>query len=157
MRYDHSSGDPRLRQHTAPGDGSHDEAQFDLFAQVPDPAASTSVDQAAEALTMPERFEVWLAKNPHVYDTIVTLARRFVNATGKRKLGMQRLVEIARWDYEIATRGAEDFDINNSFTPYLARLVMIREEDLDGAFDLRKAPEADAWADEMRRTLRGAA
>jgi len=126
----------------------------DLFSQVEDNTAPEAVTQPPAALpalpadppvTISERFEEFHRENPHVYDALVRLARRFIEATGKRKLGAQRLIEIARWDLEIATQGAEEFEINNTFRAFYARLIMWQEPDLDGVFDLRVAPEPDRW------------
>jgi hypothetical protein len=99
-----------------------------------------------DELTTPERFELFHAANPHVYHTLVKLSRRFIDSTGQRRLAIQRVVEIARWDMQIATRGAEEFVINNSFTPYYARLIMLQEPDLTGVYEIRKSAEADSWA-----------
>lgn len=92
-----------------------------------------------------ERFEEFHQLNGHVYDLLVTLARRYRRATGEDKQSVQRLVEIARWDEAIRTRGEESFEINNDFRPFYARLIMWREEDLRGIFNLRRSHEADNW------------
>lgn len=119
-------------------------SQFDLFNQPPEPVTATAVDEDVN-LSMPERFTEFHQKNPHVYRALVRLARRFIEATGRRNLGMQRLIEIARWDEQIRTRGEEDFEVNNSFCPYFSRLIMLRETDLNGVFETRRSDEADRW------------
>jgi hypothetical protein len=103
-----------------------------------------------EELTVTERFEAFHALNPHVYTTLVRLARRYKQATGEDKQSVQRLVEIARWDEKIRTHGENGFEINNDFRPFYSRLIMWRERDLRGVFDLRRAPEADAWIADLR-------
>lgn len=109
------------------------------------------------ALTTTERFEEFHAENPHVYSTLVRLARRYREATGEEKQSVQRLVEIARWDEKIRTRGSEGFEINNDFRPYYSRLIMFLEPDLADVFELRRAPEAEAWIRGLRDEFRGRA
>lgn len=156
-----STGSHQSSADTPPPGGSQGDNSPSLFEQVTDPRGvitltPTVLDDVPERpLTAPERFEEFHALNPHVYATLVRLSRRFIDATGRRKLAVQRVVEIARWDLQIATRGEEEFEINNSFTPYYARLIMLQEPDLDAVFDIRRAPEPDAWIADRRRALRG--
>jgi hypothetical protein len=113
------------------------DGQLDIFAQV---------DNTADHLLTPtERFERFHSNNPHVYDALVRLARRYHKATGEKQQSVKRLVEIARWDEKIRSRGDNDFEVNNSFAPYYARLIMLQEEDLDGVFEIRASAEADRW------------
>lgn len=90
-----------------------------------------------------ERFEAFHADNPHVYRTLVHLARQWISVTGRRKIGLQALYERARWEIAIQTTDA-DFRLNNNYAAYYARLIMHQEPDLDGIFELRRS-EADAW------------
>lgn len=152
MQYSSDSTDAHRPRNAASADGgSHDPEQGDLFAQVDEPEQLGTVTPLHdESLTTSERFEAFHALNPHVYDALVSLARRFIAATGKRKLGAQRLVEIARWDMELATKGEEEFEINNTYRAYYARLIMWQEPDLHDVFDLRHAPEPDAWIADLK-------
>ena len=88
-------------------------------------------------------FDRFHADNPKVYETLVRLAREWVGRTGRHKLGIATLFERARWEIALATTDA-DFKLNNSYRAYYARLIMRREPDLSGLFDLR-ASEADQW------------
>lgn len=132
------------------------EAVFDLFnlpaesERTPDGIQSDS----APALTASERFERFHEANPHVYDALARLARRWRTATGREKQSVQRLIEIARWDEGIRT--GEDPEINNDFAAYYARLLMFQEADLAGVFEIRRSPEADAWI-AVRRHVDGRA
>lgn len=93
--------------------------------------------------TLTERFEAFHADNPHVYRIMVEQARRWVRETGRHKLGAQMLIERVRWVIAIQTK-SDDYRINNDFAAFYARLIMAREADLAGLFDLRRS-EADAW------------
>ncbi len=88
-------------------------------------------------------FDRFHADNPKVYVTLVRLAREWVSRTGRHKLGIATLFERARWEIALSTTDA-DFKLNNSYRAYYARLIMLREPDLSGLFDLR-ASEADQW------------
>lgn len=90
-----------------------------------------------------ERFEEFHRDNPVVYRTLVTLARQWVDQTGRHKMGINALVERTRWEVAITTSDP-DFKINNSYAPYYARVIMRDEPDLDGIFDLRRSA-ADEW------------
>lgn len=83
-----------------------------------------------------ERFERFHRNNPHVYAALVRLARE-AKAVGHRKIGIKMLVEVARWQLSMRTVG-EEFKIPNDYTAHYARMIMEREADLDGMFELRK-------------------
>lgn len=93
--------------------------------------------------TIAERFEEFDRSNPHVYRTLVRLARDWVAQTGGRKIGTKALFEVARWQIALATSDP-DFKLNNSYTAFYSRLIMRREPDLSGLFDLRHS-SADFW------------
>lgn len=93
--------------------------------------------------TITDRFESFHRDNPKVYETLVRLAREWINRTGRRKLGIATLFERARWELSLATSDPE-FKLNNTYRAYYARLLMAQEPDLAGLFDCR-ASEADDW------------
>lgn len=93
--------------------------------------------------TTASRFEEFHRQNGHVYRTLVRLAREWVNRTGQQKLGMKSLYERARWDLAIETSDPE-FQLNNSYTAYYARLIQALEPDLADLFETR-ASAADQW------------
>lgn len=96
-----------------------------------------------DELSMTRRFERFHADNPVVYETLVRLARQWVSRTGRHRLGIKSLCERARWDIAFITDDP-DYKINNNWTAYYARLIMAREPDLAGLFELRRS-EADDW------------
>lgn len=97
--------------------------------------------------TLSQRFERFHADNPNVYATLARLAREWARATHNRKIGMKSLFEVARWQLVIETNDP-NYRLNNSFTPYYARLLMLQEPDLRGIFDLRVS-EADEWIERV--------
>lgn len=95
------------------------------------------------AATIAQRFEQFHAENPHVYTTLVRLAREWIVQTGQHKLAIATLFERARWDIVISTNDPE-FRLNNNFRAFYARLMMSQEPDLAGLFEVRVS-EADEW------------
>ncbi len=81
------------------------------------------------------RFSAFHAANPHVYETLVRLAREAVRR-GKERVGIKALWERMRWELWIETDDPE-FRLNNDFTSRFARLIMSREPDLAGVFETR--------------------
>ena len=107
-----------------------------LFDELPvEPAPSGHVGPSPEA-TIREAFLRFHTENPHVYDELVLLARRAKRA-GSRRVGIKMLFEVLRWRHALRT-GGDEFKLNNNYHSYYARLIMAREEDLFGIFELRK-------------------
>lgn len=94
--------------------------------------------------TTSKRFEEFHRDNPMVYATLCRLARSWVRRhDGRRKLGINSLVEVVRWEFAMQTTDTE-YKINNNYAPYYARLLMEEQSDLWGLFDTR-ASAADEW------------
>jgi hypothetical protein len=93
--------------------------------------------------TLPEasierRFVVFHEANPHIYDSLVALARE-AKARGAMKLGIEQLWAVMRWqrhDYRVSDESST-YRLNDHYTSRYARLIMRREADLDGIFDTR--------------------
>lgn len=83
------------------------------------------------------KFQEFHKNNPHVYDILVRLARQ-AKKTGKIKMSVVLLVQVARWELMFTTKSDDGYKINNSFTSRYARLIMENEEDLDGFFEIRQ-------------------
>lgn len=84
--------------------------------------------------TMRERFERFHRKNPHVYDALRRMSLAMARAG--RRCGIATLYETLRWRY-LWTAG-DDFKLNNNWRAFYARLLMEREPELDGFFDVRE-------------------
>ncbi len=85
-----------------------------------------------------DAFEAFHAANPHVYDELVRSARTYREQTGRTKCGMSLLFGRVRWVLSLRTEG-DAFKLNNNFAPFYSRLLMEREPDLAGMFDLRRS------------------
>lgn len=82
--------------------------------------------------------------NPAVYAELVKFAREWRRGTGKR-LGIKALYERQRWESEITTTTYAPA-LNNNHTAFYARLIMERESDLRGLFQLREQHHAEQAA-----------
>ena len=83
-----------------------------------------------------ERFAEFHRCNPQVYQALraVSLDTRRV---GVRRWSVDAAMHIVRWRYRLQTKG-DEFRINNSYSALYARLLMEREPELAGFFELRK-------------------
>lgn len=86
--------------------------------------------------TIAERYEIYRAQRPDVYDLLVRLARD-VKARGKTTYSMKAVFERARWHFHIE-RGEDGFVLNNDFTALFAREIMECEADLADFFETRR-------------------
>jgi hypothetical protein len=81
------------------------------------------------------RFAEFHDANPHVYDALVRMARRW-RATGRNRCSIAMLTEVLRWEIGITTTG-DPFILNNSYRSRYARLIEASEPDLAGIFETR--------------------
>lgn len=84
-----------------------------------------------------EDFWAFHMANPQVYAGLVRLAREWRARRGSQRVGMKMLFEVLRWHVALTTQG-DVFKLNNNYTSYYARLIMDREPDLDGVFEIRR-------------------
>ena len=74
--------------------------------------------------------------NPHVYDELVRLARRW-KAAGHDRCAIGMLWEVLRWSAGIATDADDGLKLNNSFRSRYVRVIQANERDLVGFFETR--------------------
>jgi len=84
--------------------------------------------------TMAGRFERFHRDNPHVYANLRQMA--LAMARRGRRCGIATLYEALRWRY-LWTRG-DDFKLNNNWRAFYSRMLMEREPELDGFFEIRE-------------------
>lgn len=90
------------------------------------------------------QFDKFHTDNPHVYDVLVGLCREWRRKHPDRHVGIDSMFGAARWSVMLETSDA-DYKLRNDFKPFYARLIIHRETDLAGVFELRPAREADLW------------
>lgn len=84
------------------------------------------------------KFEKFHADHPEVYDELLGLARQMY-AAGRKKIGIGMLWEVLRWHRTL--RGVEDdtgYKLNNNYRSRYVRLMIEREPEFDGFFELRR-------------------
>lgn len=83
------------------------------------------------------RFLAFHEANPQVYLELRTMARE-AKAAGKQRIGMAMLFEVLRWNRLLDTRDSTPFKLNDHYTSRYARLLMEREPELAGMFEVRE-------------------
>ena len=88
--------------------------------------------------TLGQQFEDW-SKSPAGAQALDLFCRLAVECHGRgRKIGAKAIWERMRWDMVLAhDPAAGDFQLNNNFTAYAARVAMRRHEQLRGWFETR--------------------
>lgn len=83
--------------------------------------------------------QAWLEfhhANPHVYDDLVRLARRW-KAAGHDRCAIGMLFELLRWDHGLRTDTDDGLKLNNDFRSRYSRIIQANEPDLAGFFETR--------------------
>ena len=96
----------------------------------------------APEATIEDRFIAFHHANPQVYSELVSQAR-LLKGSGCGCASIALLYERLRWLHFIATKGKEEFKLNNDFRALYARLIMDQETDLKGFFRTRKRAGED--------------
>ena len=90
------------------------------------------------------KFRQFHQANPHVYARLRRLALD-LKRKGRSRYGINGLLEVVRWHMSMETTDPE-FKINNNHAPWYARLLMVREPELEGFFRTRTS-KADAMVE----------
>ena len=88
-----------------------------------------------ESASVTERALRFDESNPQVFGALRDLA-----LDAKRRshpCGIATLFEVLRWQHAIDTCG-DEFKLNNSYRAYYARVLMEREPEIDGFFEVRR-------------------
>lgn len=83
-----------------------------------------------------KRFGDFHEANPQVYRELEKLAWQ-AHERGRRKIGMQMLFEVLRWNRIMQTQG-DDYKLNNNYAGRYARLIMEKNPELEGIFETRE-------------------
>jgi hypothetical protein len=106
-----------------------DTGQLGLF----DPALRVELTEAERS------FREWHDTNPHIYERLVYHARR-LKAAGQTRAGVALIFEVVRYEHmtRVHKPEGEEFKLNNNYRSRYARLIMEREADLGGFFEVRE-------------------
>lgn len=101
------------------------------------------------------RFWRFHRDNPLVYGMLKKLATMWVARHAGRRLGVQMLIERARWEHQFTTTDPE-WKLNNSYAAFYARLLMHREEAFANLFEIREQVEGFSYVEPSLRELEDA-
>lgn len=87
-----------------------------------------------QVMTNADRFKLYHAENPDVYETFKAYAKMLISA-GVTKLSAYLIFERMRW--ETLVTGNDGYKLNNNYRPYYARLFMQDHPEYEGFFELR--------------------
>lgn len=87
--------------------------------------------------TLEDNFDRFHQDNPHVYDTLVRLAKEWKSKHPAKKCGISLLFEVARWEIALQTKG-EPVKLNNNYRAFYARMIMNREPGMSEFFNIRR-------------------
>lgn len=104
---------------------------FDVISMAP-----TVQPAVAREATIQERFVAFDKANPHIYQALLTLTLQ-MRSRGVKAYGVKGLFEICRWQLALQTGGQEEFRLSNDFSSRYARLLIERNPELKGFFELR--------------------
>ncbi|MCL6443143.1 MAG: hypothetical protein K6T83_06765 [Alicyclobacillus sp.] len=94
-------------------------------------------------MSLDEKFRQYHEDNPHVYATLVRLARE-MKAKGYTHIGIGMIWETMRYQMLLTTHDPEGWKLNNNYRSRYARLIMQQEPDLDGIFEIRELRSSQA-------------
>ena len=89
--------------------------------------------------TIAERAAEFDRLNPQVYRELRRLSFVLLER-GHKRFGAKMLIEQMRWLWHERTTDVSGFKLNNTYASFYARLLMEREPQLRGVFELRASP-----------------
>ena len=88
-------------------------------------------------LTIQERFERYHAANPATYETLVRFCRE-AQRSGRKRFAIGTLWERMRWYMNFEKDDAEDFKLNDHYRSRYARMLMEKNPEFEGLFEIRE-------------------
>ena len=87
-------------------------------------------------LTLEQKFQVFHAANPLVYEALRKLALDLVER-GQTRFGISMIYEVVRWRHFMRTNDDTGWKLNNSYRSRYARLLAANEPQLANVFETR--------------------
>lgn len=88
-----------------------------------------------------ERWVEWNDNNPEFYEMFERFAFEAIRA-GRKKFSAWLIVNRIRWETALRTEG-DDYNINNNFIAFFARLFMRNNPKYRGFFNIKKMSDED--------------
>lgn len=106
---------------------------YNISEEWPDPALRTALQPKPN---LAQQFRKFDEENPQVFERLMEMALALLRQ-GHRQYSMRGLFEVLRWEYALKTVDMSGFKLNNSYTSFYARELMLAEPRLHGFFELR--------------------
>ena len=90
--------------------------------------------RSPKGATIKERFDLFHAANPQVYQALVSTTRNILKRYNVQRISIKLPYEIVRWTRYLRTQGEEGYKLSNDFTAHYSRLIMASEPDLAHVF-----------------------
>lgn len=101
------------------------------------------------------KFTEFHRANPHIYQEIVAKCRE-AKAKGFNQWSIEAIINVIRWDSKVKTiRDGSDFKISNNHKSFYAWMVMIKNPDLRGFFNVQRNYEMEAALADKKETGHG--
>ena len=84
----------------------------------------------------PREFMYFHLNNPHIYQHLVELTHKRMDA-GHKRGSIKQMFEVLRWEYDLTTTDNK-FKLNNNYTAWYSRLLMDHIPRFNDFFELRK-------------------
>lgn len=103
-------------------------------------AQTTRRGNVRSRLSIEDRFDLWDARNPHVYDRFVEIALD-LKRKGFSRYSADAIMHVIRWESDSRPSREGGFVCNNDFTALLARKAMRYVPELREFFEIRARKE----------------
>lgn len=130
------SAPEKVLSHTDPPDRSRRQRVIRVPANDPDPNQLGLLGPAEQEATLQENFERFHSANPHVYEELARIARRW-KVAGHKKGHIDMFFWVLRYEEGLKTTDTE-YKLNNNHRSRYSRLLMEQERDLKDFFEIRE-------------------
>ena len=89
-----------------------------------------------------EKFRDWYPSNMHVIDAFEKEAFYLLTRGRRERYSIYTIREKLRWDSLVSESG-QDYKLNNNYSPFIARILMFLNSDMDGMFSTRRELETE--------------
>ena len=89
-----------------------------------------------------EKFRDWYPSNIHVINAFEKEAFYLLTRGRRDRYSIYTIREKLRWDSLVSESG-QDYKLNNNFSPFIARILMFMNPDMEGMFTTRRELETE--------------
>ena len=89
-----------------------------------------------------EKFRDWYPSNIHVINAFEKEAFYLLTRGRRERYSIYTIREKLRWDSLVSESG-KDYKLNNNFSPFIARILMFMNPEMEGMFSTRRELETE--------------